>query len=188
MKSRTETKMKACSLALFALLLVGCATPPVHFTSEAFTVEVPAGWNQPVISENSAGTRISMRKELSKTAYVQVQCDRLVSSGRPSIERLVSELEDTVGLKGPSESRPVAEVLEMKGSGVQNSAVARHDDGKRFHYLIFLPNEDGRLANCVLTVISTGIRSETDADRVMGSLRLSTKSLEGVKRPDSPER
>lgn len=152
----------------------GCATTPPRFSSATFAVEVPIGWKQPETSQRDGVTGISLTKELSKTAFVRVQCDRYPASERPAIETLAAQLEEAGGLKRGTTDRVVASVLGLKGSGLQRTAMAKDDESKRFNYLVFLPDAASRLPNCVLLITSTGINAETDVDRVIRSLELTT--------------
>ncbi len=172
MRTQPNPAVKFCSLVVLAFVLFGCATPPTRFTSAAFTVDVPPGWMPPEVSQDSAVASISLTKEQSKAAFVRVRCDRFVTSERPTLEKLIADLEETAGLTKVADRRAIGEVLDLKGNGLQANAVAKSDPNKKISFMVFLPKADSRLPNCSLTVISADITAETNVDQVLRSLRL----------------
>src|SRR4051812_34565439 len=149
--------MKLCCLSVLALILFGCATPPVQFASATFTVEVPPGWLPPAVSQDGAVASIALTKEQSKTAFVRVRCDRYSASETPTLEKLIADLEASAGLAQITGRRVIGEVLDLKGNGLQANAVAKSDKNKKFSFMVFLSKPDSRLPNCALTIISTEI-------------------------------
>lgn len=105
-------------------------------------------------------------------AYVRVRLDRFLTSERPTLEKLIADLEETAGLIAVTDRRSIGEVLDLKGTGLQANAVLKSDKTRKFSFMVFLPRPDSRLPNCALTVVSTNITAETNVDQVLRSLRL----------------